>query len=45
MLVHSDRKELYSDLQLRDTLMAKIIFHQIQMEEMTSNLIETKAEV
>ena len=40
-----DRKELLSDLQLRDALMAKIVFHNIRMEEVTNNLQETKKEV
>ena len=40
-----DRKELHSDLQLRDALMAKIVFHNIQMEEVTHNLQETLKEV
>lgn len=45
MFVSAGRKELFSNLQLRDALMAKIIFHKIQMEEVTHNLQETKKEV
>lgn len=40
-----NRKELHCNLQLRDALMAKIVFHIIQMEEMSHNLQDTKEEV
>lgn len=44
-MLYVDRKELHSDLQLRDALMAKIVFHNIRTEEVTHNLEETKKEV
>ena len=40
-----NRKELQCNLQLRDVLMAKIVFHNIQMEEVSCNLQDTKKEV
>ena len=44
-LLYADRKQLQSNLQLRDALIAKIIFHNIQMEESTHNLQDTMKEV
>ncbi|XP_065910412.1 myosin heavy chain, striated muscle-like [Dysidea avara] len=40
-----EQKSLQSNLQLRDALIAKIIFHQIQADEMTVNLNETSKEI
>ena len=44
-MVCTNRKSLASNLQLRDSLIAKIIFHQIQADEMAVNLQETNREV
>ena len=41
----SDSKQLVSGLQMRDSLIAKIIFHTIQWEEVTSNLEDTEKDV
>jgi len=40
-----NRKHLDSSLQLRDALIAKLIFHQLRMEEVTINLNDTNEEV
>jgi len=40
-----NRKHLDSRLQMRDALIAKLIFHQLRMEKATINLNDTNQEV
>jgi len=40
-----NRKQLNSNLQMRDALVAKFVFHQLRMQEVAFNLSVTENEV